>query len=208
MWKPALTSVLLSLGMVGFVPEASAPETARPPAANLQEYLSLSDSQRQALAELQARMRTKARASVRQLGEKQRALRTQLASGDLNPFTVGKLYLSLEVAKDNAEATSAELRKEALALLSVEQLARLQKLEEARQMQPLVREAVGLFLIAPPTEVLTGTGPLGMFQAPPPRRGLLRKPQQPQTPAARDAQLPMLTTKTLPAPPLVAEHAE
>lgn len=182
MWKPVLTSVM-SLGLMWFVPEASAPETEKPAATNLQDYLSLSDAQRKTLGELQARMRVKARASVQELESKQKALRTQLASGDVDPLTVGKLYISLELAKGKAESTSEELRSEALAQLTVEQRAKLSKLEEAQRMQPLVREAVGLFLLPPPSEILTGTGPLGMFQAP--RRGggggRMMQSQQPKT---------------------------
>lgn len=178
MWKPVLTSVM-SLGLMWFVPEASAPETEKPAAANLQEYLSLSDAQRKTLGELQARMRVKARASVQELESKQKALRTQLASGDIDALTVGKLYISLELAKGKAESTSEELRNEALAQLTVEQRAKLSKLEEAQRMQPLVREAVGMFLLPPPNEILTGTGPLGMFQAPR-RGGRMIQHQQPK----------------------------
>ncbi len=165
--KPVILSVI-SLGMVWFVPEAVAPITAKKP-ANLQEYLALSDQQRQNLEQIQTQMREKARASVHELEDKQKALRTHLASGDADALAVGKLVIALELAKTKAQATSEELQSQARAQLTATQLAKLQALEAAQSLQPVVREAMGMFLLAPPPAVLKGTGPLGMFTAP--RRG-------------------------------------
>lgn len=165
MWKPIAFS-LLGLGLVGFVPDAVAPVANSKPAVSLREYLSLTNEQQQSLEQLQARMRVKARASVTDLEEKQKALRTRLASGDADPLTVGKLVLAMEVAKNNAEATSQELRAKALQQLTEAQQAKLRALEEARVLQPVVREAIGMFLLAPPETLLNGTGPLGMFSSP------------------------------------------
>jgi Spy/CpxP family protein refolding chaperone len=176
MWKPALTvSAILSLGFMAVTPQAIAPMVREKSPSNLKDYLALTGAQQKALEELQAAMRVKARASVAELEEKQKALRTRLASGDLDPFAVGKLVIEMEVAKNKAEATSEELRSMAMRHLTDAQKARLQALEEARALQPVVREAIGMFLLAPPAAVTNGAGPLGMFPA------QRRKPPQPQS---------------------------
>ncbi len=162
--KPALTSIL-GLGLAWFVPEALAPAPEKP-ATNLQEYLSLTATQQRSLEQLQAQLRQKARASVQDLEQKQKAVRTQLASGDADPLTLGKLVISLELAKHRTEAASEEIRNLAMSQLTAAQRSKLQALESAKALQPVVREAMGMFLLAPPPELIRGSGPLGMFTAP------------------------------------------
>jgi Spy/CpxP family protein refolding chaperone len=164
--KPVVVS-LISVGLALLIPSVSAPtHQTKASAASLREYLSLTDQQQQDLEKLQVQAREKARASVEKLEEKQRALRTQLANGNANPLTVGKLVIELELAKNNAEEVSSQLRSQALTMLTDLQKAKLEALDEARKLQPVAREAVGMFLLAPPPTLLKGTGPLGMFTAP------------------------------------------
>ncbi|BDC48306.1 hypothetical protein F183_A06220 [Bryobacterales bacterium F-183] len=170
MKTPILASVA-AFGALCFLPSAMfAPDGAvstdpgRP--LSLREYLNLSDSQVRKLEDLQARRKDSARASIENLEQKQKALRTRLASNATGPLAVGSAVLQLELAKTRAEITTTELTQEAVAVLTPAQLAKLHELERLRKLQPVIREASAKFLIAPPDAIVNGSGPLGMFSAP------------------------------------------
>lgn len=148
-----------------FAPDGAAPTDVRKP-LSLREYLNLSDRQVKQLEVLQAQRRDQARASIENLEQKQKALRTRLASNAMAPLSVGAAVLQLELAKTRAEVTTSGLTQEALAYLTPEQRAKLRDLEQFRRLQPVIREAAAKFLIAPPDAVVNGSGPLGMFSAP------------------------------------------
>jgi hypothetical protein len=143
-------------------------------ASSVEAYLELDASQQKKLEDLSARLRTKADGSMRELEEKQKALRMQLASENADALAAGRALLALELAKHKAEKTSEEMRQEALTVLNEDQRAKLQVLEQAEKLHPLAKQAMGLFLLAPPDAVVTGTGPLGMFPA---RKLRIAKPE-------------------------------
>lgn len=168
------TSVLFAAAAFGafcflpgtmFAPDGAVSTDAGKP-VSLREYLNLSDSQVRALDALQAQRRDQARASIENLEQKQKALRTRLASSATGPLAVGSAVLQLELAKTRAEITTTDLTGEAVAYLTPAQRTKLRELERVRQLQFAAREAGQRFLIAPPDAVVNGSGPLGMFTAP------------------------------------------
>jgi Spy/CpxP family protein refolding chaperone len=174
----------MSFGLAWIVPQLPGPFAAGAraqqasnvtKAVSIQEFLDLSADQQKNLEELTARLRTKAQQSEQELEAKQKALRLQLASDNADPIAAGKALLELEVAKRRSESTSAELRAEALQILTPQQREKLTVLEQASKLHSLTRQAMGLFLIPPPDAVISGTGPLGMF----PARKRMAKPEFP-----------------------------
>jgi hypothetical protein len=148
-----------------FAPDgAVSTDTSKP--LSLREYLNLSETQVKQLETLQAQRRDQARASIENLEQKQKALRTRLASSATKPLSLGSAVLQLELAKTRAEVTTSGLTEEALAYLTPAQRVKLRDLEQFRRLQPVIREAAAKFLIAPPEAVVNGSGPLGMFTAP------------------------------------------
>lgn len=160
---------LVSFGLAWIVPQL--PSVSNPAvqvvtgAESVQEYLVLTSDQQQKLEALSNKLRSRAQSSMEDLEAKQKALRTRLASDEADALSAGKALLRLEVAKRRAERISEELRSEATALLTADQIAKLKTLEQAEKLHPVARQAMGMFLLAPPDAVLNGTGPLGMFPA-------------------------------------------
>ncbi|MBS1834982.1 MAG: periplasmic heavy metal sensor [Acidobacteria bacterium] len=148
-----------------FAPDGAASTDPRKP-LSLREYLNLSETQVKQLETLRDQRKEQARASIDNLEQKQKALRTRLASSETEPLSVGSAVLQLELAKTRAEVTTSDLTEDAVAYLTPAQRAKLRDLERFRQLQPVLREAAANFLIAPPEAVVSGSGPLGMFTAP------------------------------------------
>ena len=168
--RTALVAIM-SFGLAWVVPQllpgrsTASLSAAGNDAATVQEYLDLTSEQQQKLEALSAKLRERAHASMQDLESKQKALRMRLASDDMDALAAGKALIDLEVAKHQTERISDSLRNQAMTVLSPEQREKLQALGQAEKLHPVARQAMGLFLLAPPDEFLNGTGPLGMFPA-------------------------------------------
>ena len=166
--KTAIIAVI-SFGLAWVVPQLPGRSNqvfqASLDADTVEEYLALTSGQHQKLKALSTKLQGRAQSSMEELESTQKALRMRLASDDNDAMAAGKALLNLEVAKRRAERTSEEIRKEAVALLTTEQITKLKALDQAVKLHPVARQAMGMFLIAPPDSTLTGTGPLGMFPA-------------------------------------------
>ena len=144
----------------------------------LKSYLNLQDAQIQALQQLRQQEIQATQALFAELASKQQSLREQLDRGSTDAAALGKLLLDIEALRKRLVQSHETFRTQALGVLTAEQKTKLAALEEARKLQPAIRQAEALGLLAAPDPgVLPGPGMRGFgrdFQAAPalaPREG-------------------------------------
>jgi Spy/CpxP family protein refolding chaperone len=140
---------------------------------NAQSFLSLTDSQLQALKQLRQQHRQATAPIMQQMRQKQQSLDTQMSSS--NAAGVGQLMLEMKALRDNMTAAQATYRNSALGLLTADQKTKLQQLEQAAALRQAIGEAAGLGLLSAEDGMHRGPGgpdfrggPHGHFGGPPP----------------------------------------
>ncbi|MCS7315230.1 MAG: hypothetical protein RMI94_04810 [Bryobacterales bacterium] len=117
----------------------------------LKSYLGLQDSQIESLRQLRQQQTQAIQSLVAELAARQRALREQLDRGVTDTAALGRALLEIEGLRKRLTEVENAARNQALAILSSDQRAKLDALEQARKLEAAVRQAIALGLLAPPT---------------------------------------------------------
>ncbi len=120
------------------------------PVNALQEHLSLTEDQVARLHQVQRDRLQQMRPAVRQIAEQQHALDQELQSATPDPATVGRLTLEIRELRQRTPMSRDVLRQQALSILTPDQQARLDTLNEAMKLQPAAAQAMALNLIEGP----------------------------------------------------------
>jgi hypothetical protein len=121
----------------------------QPGITQLKAYLTLTDAQVQALQTIQSQLRTSTSALRQQIADKQTALSTNLAAGGSSAAALGQLLLDIQALQKQISEAQAAAQPQAVAILTQAQQPLLQALVAAAKLQPEVREAETIGLIAP-----------------------------------------------------------
>lgn len=155
---------LLSLAMLGlgFAQGPMGPgrpaDFGRPPGpppqgnvAALRQYLGLSDDQLQQIQTSRDAGRDSAQGVSEQLRAKESEMGALLQSGTPDAGAVGKLALDIDSLRSQMKQLADAGRQNLLSILSPGQIAKLQSLEEAATLRPMIDQAAGLGLLSQPT---------------------------------------------------------
>ena len=134
-------TTLLCAQIVTPLPPIPAPNTA------LMQYLGLSDGQMQALQDVQKNRNAANQAIYKQMGDKQTAINSLIASGSNDALQVGQLTLDINNLRKQLLTSGAPFRDQALAVLTPDQKNKLTGLTNALQLQPAAYQAINLNLI-------------------------------------------------------------
>ena len=134
-------TTLLCAQIVTSLPPIPAPNTA------LMQYLGLSDAQMQALQDVQKNRNAANQAIYKQMGDKQTAINSLIASGSNDALQVGQLTLDINNLRKQLLTSGAPFRDQALAVLTPDQKNKLTGLTNALQLQPAAYQAINLNLI-------------------------------------------------------------
>ncbi len=134
-------TTLLCAQIVTPLPPIPAPNTA------LMQYLGLSDAQMQALQDVQKNRNAANQAIYKQMGDKQTAINSLIASGSNDALQVGQLTLDINNLRKQLLTSGAPFRDQALAVLTPDQKNKLTGLTNALQLQPAAYQAINLNLI-------------------------------------------------------------
>ncbi len=116
----------------------------------LKNYLDLSDAQISDMRSLRASMRDAHRPLVQELAAKTKALREENQKSDPNSETIAALKERISALRDQIEGQRQKFQLQLRELLNQDQLASLDKLEEALRILPVARAAVAFDLIDSP----------------------------------------------------------
>lgn len=114
--------------------------------ANLQGYLSLTDSQVQALRQLRQQHHQTMAPLMQQMRQKRQALDSQLNSS--NSSGAAQAMADMKTVRDSITAAQTSYRNQALGLLTSDQRAKVQELENAAALRRAIGEAAGLGLLS------------------------------------------------------------
>lgn len=115
----------------------------------LKQALGLTDTQVQALQQIQKNRSTANQAVFQQINAKQTQLNDLLNSGAPDAFAIGQLQIDMANLRKQTNNTPS-IRDQALAVLEAGQKAKLANLESVLQLQRAANEAAGLGLIGQP----------------------------------------------------------
>lgn len=155
--KTAIVALTL-LAVSAWAQPAAPPQPGIP---QLKAYLTLTDAQVQALQTIQSQLRTSTSAIRQQIADKQTALSTNLAAGGASAAALGQLMLDIQALQKQISDAQAAAQPQAVAVLTPAQQTLLQALVAAAKLQPDIREAEMIGLIAPAPGAGGPGGPAG-----------------------------------------------
>jgi hypothetical protein len=123
------------------LPPVPAPNTA------LIQYLGLSDTQMQALQDVQKNRAAASQAIYKQISDKQTAINNLIVAGSNDALQIGQLTLDINSLRKQLLTAGAPFREPALAVLTQDQKNKLSGLTNALQLQSAAYQAIGLNLI-------------------------------------------------------------
>ena len=132
--------------------------------ADVQAYLSLTDSQIQSLQQLRTTERQTLSSTFQQIATQQQNLNTQLASGSATAAALGQILLDIQTLRKTITTTEASYNTQAVALLTADQKTKLAALQTAAALRPQISEATALGLLMPPSPPSGATGPGPSFR--------------------------------------------
>jgi len=118
-----------------------------PPTDAIKAYLKLTDQQATDLQALRTSLREAVRPLARQLADKTKTLREELKKDPVNATAVSTLRAEINDLKVQISAKRDEYGAKSRKVLSGEQLAALDALQQALSLLPAARQAIGLNLI-------------------------------------------------------------
>lgn len=142
----------------------------QPRLAEIKAYLSLTDSQVQALQQLQKQESDSVRPIFTQMQQKQEALHDALSKSK-DAASIGQMMLDIEVLRKQIQDINKKSHDQAVISLTADQKNKLAKLEEATKLQSTIHQAVGLSLLDLP---VPSEGPAFMIHAPGPEHMQVR----------------------------------
>jgi Spy/CpxP family protein refolding chaperone len=130
----------------------------------LKTYLNLTDAQVTALAAVQTSLRNAIQPLAQDLAAKTKALRDENSKTTPDPNVVSQLKSEIASLRDQIQTQRSSFRAQAQALLTSDQIAALNKLEQALKLLVTAREAAALDLIDFPEGFGGGPGGLMMLR--------------------------------------------
>jgi len=152
-----LTALFASLAL------AQPPAGPRPQRnlAELKSYLNLTDAQVAALQALHKPPQAKDAEFRQQMQEKHAALDALLKANSTDAAAIGKAVLDIQALRKKSEASPDNPRVKAAAILTAEQKTKLQALEQAAKLRPVIEEATAFLLLTPPANAVGMFGQMG-----------------------------------------------
>ena len=145
-----LTAILFAIPVLAQEP----PEGPRGPhglrGQALQQYLELTEQQREDLKTNRQALREATRPLMQQMREKRNFLGEEMHSETPNAGTIGQLNIEIKELAEQMKAAREASRADAVALLDSNQQAKLAILQQALELQGLARQAAGANLLAAP----------------------------------------------------------
>jgi Spy/CpxP family protein refolding chaperone len=126
-------------------------------------YLNLSETQVAALQENNQAMREAVRAIMESARSERDGVREELKQENPNPTIVGQALVDAKATREAIRAKRAEFRAKALAILTADQQASLAKLQQALDLAPTARQAIGANLLESPEGEMGPGGPGAPF---------------------------------------------
>ncbi|MDA0204263.1 MAG: periplasmic heavy metal sensor [Acidobacteria bacterium] len=122
-------------------------------------YLNLSETQVAALQENSKAMREAMRAVMESARDGREDVREELQQDNPNPTIVGQALVDAQETRQAISAKKAEFRANALAILTADQQASLAALQQALELAPTARQAIGANLLESPEGQMGPGGP-------------------------------------------------
>jgi len=143
------------LAVVMTLPAFGQPSARQLDLTAITQYLSLTTEQVQSLHTIKQQERTALQPLIQQLHTAEQVLR-QLVRNDGDPSTIAAAITNLQNIRKQIQQTRATYVRQSQAVLTADQISKLQALRVALHLVPTAREAVMLNLLTPPQ----GMGPL------------------------------------------------
>lgn len=133
----------------------------------LKNYLNLTDDQVTKLRSLNRDAMQHAKPDFQKMRDQARTLRQEMNAANPDPAAVGRATIEMQKLRKATQQSMEQARQSALSVLTDEQRTKLAALEQARQLQPAIGDAMRFHLLAPPAPPADGAG-AGMqrFRAP------------------------------------------
>jgi hypothetical protein len=151
--KSMYTRILLALSLVSAA-FAQRPVQLFPP--ELRAFLSLSDAQVQAISRTNSDYAEYSVQKSIRMAQVQREIDDETRKDVLDPGALGVRYAELEAIRRDLDDQLQRTREKIAAQLTDPQKARLKTLDDARKLQPVIRDAECANLLAPLPPVLVG----------------------------------------------------
>jgi uncharacterized membrane protein len=148
---------------------AQSPEPA--PADALKAYLNLTDSQVQALQQIQQQDRQANRATMQKMRQTQASLDDLLQKGGADAATTGRMVLDIQEMQSSLKKSRSAFNAQAANTLTPEQKTKLATLQGALQLMPAIHQASSFGLLALPQGDVAMGGRFGRGPGGPGRHG-------------------------------------
>ncbi len=157
-----MKSIVLAMTVLAVFAWGQTAAPPQPPITDLQNYLSLTDSQVQSLQTIQSQLRSSTASLRQQIAQKRQTLETDLAGGSSSAATLGQLLLDIQALEKQITTAQTNVQTQTAAVLNAAQKVKLQTLIDASNLQPQIRQAEMAGLIAPPQGAgMPGMRPMG-----------------------------------------------
>jgi hypothetical protein len=147
------TRILLALALAS-VAFAQRPIQLFPP--EIRAFLSLTDAQVQAISRANSEYAEYSAQKYVRMAQVQREIDEEIRKDVLDPGAIGIRYAELEAIRRDLDDQLQRTREKIAAQLTDPQKARLKTLDDARKLQPVIRDAECTNLLAPLPPVLVG----------------------------------------------------
>lgn len=146
----ALLTAALTASLLAQPPAGShGPGHMRPNHDQIKAHLNLTDSQVQALEQIQQQQADATRPMMQQIGQKHATLNDLMQKGGADPATVGKLVLEIDGLQKSIAQKQTGFADQARNSLTADQKTKLKALEDMRKALPAIEQGMALNLIAP-----------------------------------------------------------
>jgi Spy/CpxP family protein refolding chaperone len=123
----------------------------------LKTYLNLTDSQVQALQQIQQQERQTNRATVQKMRQSQANLDDLIQKGGADAATAGRLLLEIQDMQASLSKSHATFSAQSASTLTVDQKSKLKSLQDAMALMPAIHQAAGVGLLAMPQDAAGAT---------------------------------------------------
>jgi hypothetical protein len=128
-------------------------------------YLTLTADQVSSLQSIQSNFCSTTQAARQKIAEDQKSLRDMQRQGSTDASAMGNLLVDIEAQRKSIQAAQSSLMDQATSVLTDAQKTQLANLAAAQKLEPAIRQATFLNLLARPQ----GRGPGGPAGPPPPQ---------------------------------------
>ena len=144
-----MLTAALAAGLLAQAPPPGGPRHHMQPHEAIKAHLNLTDSQVQALQQIQDQQRAAIGPMMQQIGQKHAALNDLLQKGGADPAAVGKLMIEIDALQKSISQKQVSFSDQARNTLTADQKTKLKGLEDMRKAMPAMSDAMALSLMAP-----------------------------------------------------------